>query len=245
VSELKSNRFEVVRRYLPFSRPARKLDATGNRMRIKDWITLTLSILAFLVSAGTAYFNLVRREDNVSVVASSEPFAVRMDKERLVVKSHGQTRISFINSGTRPAVILQVMLLYTQRRLTGRDECEFDQSIWLMTDLEPVVVKQNEVVTRIVNLTNGPWYENQKIKREDDGQFSFPIDEQHKESDVFPMEICLQAHLVTPSTVVYRNKSTFRYSVQGLGRWFWSFDGEGPTSQKPHLLLQESGTIFR
>jgi hypothetical protein len=58
---------------------------SDNRFRIKDWVVLALSFLAFSVSAGTAYLSVVRQEDNLSLIVRGTPLVDKDDANDLQV----------------------------------------------------------------------------------------------------------------------------------------------------------------
>src|SRR5215212_6888961 len=71
----------------------------------KDVITITLSLSAFVLSAMTAYFNVIRRVDDVRVIVSGDP-RVTFNGENLEAGLPRKYTLIFFNTGSRPAVIL-------------------------------------------------------------------------------------------------------------------------------------------
>src|ERR1700730_6611317 len=102
---------------------------------IKDYVTLTLSILAFVVSGGSAYFNILRVEENVSVAVDFRVFAVR-DQENLSVSSTQETPIVFVNSGNKPVAVMSASFVYFQTKGGGSTECSWEDGTRLKTDLD-------------------------------------------------------------------------------------------------------------
>jgi hypothetical protein len=218
---------------------------TKSAFSAKDWVSLTLSMLAFGLSVATAYYNIWRQEDNVGVVAHLPPYAVRTAKDRLSVERDAETQLAFLNSGNRPVAIMAVVLSYVQSRLKDDEECPFDSATRLATDFKPLVVKPNEVVTALVKFGDAVWYDNSNIKREGSNRLSWPVLDDNREKARFPMEICLEVMLSTPSIFgLVRRPSIFKYWAEPEGGWSWSFDGEGPVAGKPLVLVKESWSLL-
>jgi hypothetical protein len=220
------------------------VDSVG--LRLKDWISLGLSILAFGLSAVTTYYNIWRQEDDISVVAELGAFAIRTSKDRLFIEKGLPTKIAFLNSGNRPAAIMNVTLSFFQARLLGDDGCPVMQSTSINTDFAPLVIKPGDVATASVRLADGRWYENDEIKKEESDRYSFLVRPDNLELTRFPVEVCLDVRLSTPSHGShFRSVSIYKYWVEGeKGGWSWSFDGEGPTIDKPIVLLKERSWLY-
>ena len=121
-------------------------------MTFKDWVTITLSVLAFIISASTAYINLIRQDDDLRMVVQgdlrfrSEPHS---DVEPAIGLYSEDQRITFINLGNRDASItalsLGVKVFDTD---TGARTCEGGSGWQLAYDIEPFTVKGGESVTK-------------------------------------------------------------------------------------------------
>jgi hypothetical protein len=219
-------------------------DSVG--LRLKDWISLGLSALAFTLSAATAYYNIWRQEDDISVVAQLGAFAVRTSKEKLSIELDPATEVAFLNSGNRAAAVMNVTLSFFQSRLQGTSDCPVLESTSLNTDFKPLVVKPNDVATASIRVMDGQWYGNQGIKKDDLGRYSFPVRSDNLELARFPVDVCIDIRLSTPSHGShFRSVSIYKYWVEGeKGGWSWSFDGEGPPLDRPIVLLKERSGLY-
>src|SRR5262245_22304682 len=83
------------------------------RFEPKDYLTVTLSTLAFIVSAGSAYINIVKTDESVILVSHTEPF-VSLKDNKLVLSRESEGRIALINSGNRTVIVSDVVLFYLQ-----------------------------------------------------------------------------------------------------------------------------------
>jgi hypothetical protein len=123
---------------------------TSKGFAAKDWVAVTISVLALIVSGGSAYFNVIQKVENVSVTVRYAP-TVNKDGDKLVVPPETYS-VFFINSGNRPVTILGMSVLFVQHKERLAFNCyppgveaaarEFN------TDLEPFVVRENEVAIR-------------------------------------------------------------------------------------------------
>jgi hypothetical protein len=127
-------------------------------MTIKDYITLTISCLAFLVAAGTAYFN-VRQTDDVRIVTSPEPFVVIDDQGMLGVS--GQQQITFINSGNREVAVTGITLVLFKLRApppvnSQCNEAADLQVANLVYDFEPIIARPGDIMIKTFDRTLFP-----------------------------------------------------------------------------------------
>ena len=128
--------------------------ARTSQLNSKDVFTIVVSAAALLISAFTAYFGIIRQSDDLSVVIRGFPIAFRSAPERFFFAQTDST-LSFINLGTRPAVVLGVRTYFIEQKQTHNEDCVIDdaQAYHIYTtDLKPTVVKSNDVVTASVTI---------------------------------------------------------------------------------------------
>jgi hypothetical protein len=82
-----------------------KLEGASEKMKFKDWISIAFSLLALMVAVGSAYWNIVREVDKLSIaITGDNPRASINAKTRHLVVSDNNT-IAFMNSGTRAIAV--------------------------------------------------------------------------------------------------------------------------------------------
>jgi hypothetical protein len=116
----------------------------------KDWVMMTLAILAFVLSLGTVYFNILRTDD-VRVVLDRPP-KVTLDERTgalNVGKRHGT--ITVINAGNRSSAITSIGLFVSQPR-SRKDVCELGRRDRVENfEIEPFVIKPGEFAVKSLN----------------------------------------------------------------------------------------------
>jgi hypothetical protein len=138
----------------------------------KDYLTITLSVLAFVVSAGSAYFNILRTEEAVSVIVTKQVLAKRASDEVLYISPREEGELVFINSGNRSIAIYSVNLLYVQPEDRHEPKCPAS-GVEFRTDVEVTIVKPNEIIAKKIKIT-GPLF-NHQASLGPDGLYLFPI----------------------------------------------------------------------
>lgn len=208
-------------------------------LKLKDVVSLVLSTLAFAVSGGTAYYNIIRETDDLRVVISSTP-SYRIDEGLKRAAAFGDLSMVFINSGNRAAAIVRVVLEVGQPG-GGLGECGGSYTS-IVVDLEPFVVKEKEIVTKWMTLKTKS--EGFGYKLETDGAISFPLTEENLKRDTLDFDTCLNFFAATPSNA----EVTTRLFVKGL-RYAKAegADLRGGTDvvvSKPRTIVHERGSIF-
>jgi hypothetical protein len=235
----------------------------------KDYVTLTLSILAFIVSAGTAYFNILRVEENVSVAVDFRVFALirpggadfPSDQHNLSVSSVEETPIVFVNSGNKSVAVLSASFIYIQTKEGDPRKCRLergpgiDAQTLFKTDLDPLVLGPNDVIVKHVKITAAPGYQSDNIRRIGEHGFVFPVSDENRTKSKFQMQVCLGVELTTPSVSNhYSEVPIFEYLVNGDGTWSFRLADWGSTMRtvapwrrvgaEPKVLIKKVGTIF-
>jgi hypothetical protein len=223
--------------------------ASESGLTIKDWVTLTLSILAFVVSAGSVYLSTIRQNDDLSIVAHNVPLVFLTDQNSLTVEQ-AESTIILINSGNRSATIISVGIFYRQHNDETKENCgglsSWGSVMTFQTDLEPLVVKEKEVIARKVKIIDSKWYHKVNIKKTDTGTYTFPVKDEYRGKEYISVDVCLEVHLATPSVSSHRVIVLAQdYTVTAGGVFIGGgSDTEKIDWRKPKTLIKESGTIF-
>jgi hypothetical protein len=217
------------------------------RMKPREVVTLTLSILAFCLSILTGYLNFFHQEDRLSVIFQPKSLARLTDDTTLQIVPEGED-IIFVNSGTRPAVILWMQMMYVQLQ-EGESCTTYTWGRWplLSTDLGPLIVKAKDIVTQKVRITGAPpWQTEMGITLATNNGFSFKVSEANKGNKHIDMDICIEVHFGTPDLDHgSRTVSTFRHTVTEGGVLYGGSDEpRDPNDYKPRVLIRQLGTIF-
>jgi hypothetical protein len=198
------------------------------KLTMKDWITTTLSILAFLLSTISAYFTSLRQSDRLSIILSSTP-AIFIQDKKIVPSSFLAV---FVNSGNRAAVVHH-MILAVDQETPGRDRANCPKAIFAGWDVEGLVVKEKEIANKLVKL-GGAGGIDPKI----------PISEENLKRGTFPLEVCLSVRLSTPSqAMIEKRVSIIRDENFSVARGFSVTTAEG-YALGPFVLVARSGNIF-
>jgi hypothetical protein len=117
-------------------------------MSFKDLVSITLSLLAFIISAGSAYFNIVRQIDDVRVTVGDGPYLFLDDRGRTAL--FGDQQITVINSGNRSAAITDVTLVVSKgsEKLESVSECTKPETISMYYATDGFVIKPGEITVQ-------------------------------------------------------------------------------------------------
>src|SRR5580704_12946139 len=86
---------------------------------VKDWVATAIAVLALIVSATTAYFNVIRTTDDLSVVATNIP-ELKVNSVGMLELSTSDVSVILINSGNRRAAISSFLVSVSQLRPDAR-----------------------------------------------------------------------------------------------------------------------------
>src|SRR4051812_24155521 len=100
---------------------AKKAEGRSFGLLFKDWITLCLSVLAFVFSIMIGYYVTIRQKDDLRVVVSSLPDLDFDLETNLGTLSEDKMTLVFINSGTRPAIVLGVQYIISEKSNEPRE----------------------------------------------------------------------------------------------------------------------------
>jgi hypothetical protein len=205
---------------------------------VKDLVVTTIALLALIVSATTAYFNVVRTTDDLSMVATNIP-ELKVNSLGLIELSTLDVTVILINSGNRRAAISSFLVSISQLRPDTRhlgSECldelpREDRTQIYKTGLDGLVVSDKEVRTQRFKL-NGPQ--------------TFFIAPFNRGVKTFSVVVCFDIDAVTPSAADVSNYQIVR-------EWQVTKGSEGnydvtvadkPDNRKPLQIYRRVGTIW-
>lgn len=218
-----------------------KKDPQRRRISFRDVLTVVLSILAFLTSLGTAYLTIIRQSDELVMMVAHAPFARRYSQdEKQLWLQDGETDLTFLNRGTRPAAIQDIRFVIIERtteEAKTRDTCgPRGQATNLATDFHPVAVKERDVLTQRIK-----WVPGLDTERAPSGGLIFPISEQNITAGSFELTICLVVDFVLTSPGLERHSM-----YVGIGRSV-IYKNQRPWHEirgDMYELVKRTGTIF-
>jgi hypothetical protein len=220
-------------------------DKTKQGLELKDYLTIAVSLLAFLVSAGSAYFSIVRTEEAVSLISDKEPFAIIADEQTLVITPNRDGEVAFVNSGNRSAIISSIVVFYIQPQGTDERKCPDDTGINILTDFEPTVLKPGEIIVKKFKLTKAwPYYSGSiTATRTDSGDFLLPIADHNKGKKDITVDVCLNIQLSTPS-MIYHSVIIPVFQFHALEDGVNYYPQSDLIRKMPTLLVSRTGSIF-
>lgn len=217
------------------------------RMKPREVVSLVLSIFAVSLSVLTGYLNFLHYEDNLSVIFQPQTYPHRADDTTLTISPQAENVI-FVNSGTRPAVILWVELMYVQIR-PGKSCSSYTWGKWPMfaTDVKPLIVKPKDIVTQSLSINRPPSFQTKEgvVTAKGNG-YAFAVAEENRSKEYIDMDICIEVHFATPSLDHgSRIVSTFKHQVTRTGIFYGGDPRlDDKEDYRPRLLIRQVGTIF-
>ena len=207
--------------------------AESSKLTWRDFLTLTLSVLAFLMSLATAYLTIIRQTDELRLVISSAP-ATFIEKRRIEL---GDFSVSYINSGNRSAVIHYIWVIIDQETPGPSSNCARGREAGF--DPTAVVIKEKEVVATRIKA------HRVDVKSEKDERIGVPLTNENLKSGYFPYEVCLGFFISTPSQVmVKRTVSVFKTDKYDLVNGFVGQSSDEKKTDRPLVLIRRTGNIF-
>jgi len=118
-------------------------------MKFKDWMTISLSSMALIVSLNTALFSVVQQVDDVRFAPRGQTILSLDTKNKQIVIEMNGLGMTFINLGNRPASVISAGVSLALRDEGGLPlDCgrlEWDLS------LEPIILKASEMASKDIN----------------------------------------------------------------------------------------------
>jgi len=193
-------------------------------MTVKDWITTSMAIVAFVLSLVTAYVNSWPTNELAAIV-SKTPTIGFTDAE---IDFAGPVEVTFINGGNRPMGIVSVDLIAVQ----PQPDVDFKDcngtGVFGSADFKPLVVKGGEVVV-------------QGLKFTQDGPLK--IDEWNRAKQSRSVMICLSFSVATPGRLYPSLQKPLFQVNHARGEREWQYQNfYKPT--EPISLIKRRSTIF-
>jgi hypothetical protein len=214
-------------------------------MTIKDWVAITLSALAFCLSAATAYFNILRQEDNVSVTFGDVPSIIISDTKDQLLIFDDHVDLIVINSGNRGVAIsgLAMFVMQHDQSTKCKDVTSGNGGAWFTYDMEPFVVKANDLASKRLRIEK-PYF-GPEIQKTPSGQYTFAIEEINKGKSASLIEICFAVWFTTPAkSDGLQHVSGFKFKASTTGTSYDPIEMARPPWNVPRVLVKSWGTYF-
>jgi hypothetical protein len=219
-------------------------EGKSEKLGFKDKVSLIASLVALALSLATAFWTTARISEDVSVVVRGPQLAHRVDKANGKVLVDGDASdLVFINTGNRPAVILDVQIGFLTAE--GEKSCRDTKSdTRFTTSFKPLVVKDGEIGTTTVKIDSVESLNSPSPKgKTPPSNNSFYVDASVAKKSSIDAVSCLIVELSTPSVAYHRVGvpiSTFQ--MVDTGTAFNPTEAEG--RNLPQHLYTRFGTIF-
>jgi hypothetical protein len=217
----------------------------GIAMTGKDWVTIILSTLAFLLSAGTAYFNIVRQEDNVSVTFGRVPsISISETNDRFLIVED-EVDLILINSGNRGVAIsgLAMFVMQHDQHTRCKTATSGNDGAWFTYKIEPFIVKANDLEAKRLRIAQP--YSSSETPKNKSGQYTFPFEEINKGRPEALIEICFAVFFTTPGqSRGVEFVSGFKYKVTSRGYSYNPVDMARPPWNVPRILIKSWSSYF-
>ena len=199
--------------------------ATKSGFSAKDWAALSLSLLAFIVSAGSTYFSIIRIVDDVRVSIEGAAFMhIDNDTGGIIVRLQEEV-LAFSNLGNRPAAILSVALSLYQPDQEHTATCDGISSYSVRLNIQPFVVKPGDIILQQTKLDDTILLKSEKNAR----------------AQEFVVEACLTFNIVTPDNESGSVTRLLYSETVMAGGNMTIYHTKSP---HPEILLKSWGTVF-
>jgi hypothetical protein len=208
--------------------------AHRRKTALKELVSVGIAMLALVISAVTAYFNIVRRSDEVSIVIPTFP-GHWIEGKNLILS---EFTIVLINTGDRDAV-LDLIWLTVDQTTPGHDatDCKKGESVGV--DGEPVVIKAKSAISKRFNPIALSDEKGEKSTIE------VKLSEENIRNESFPLEVCIDLQISTPAealtwkTISISRSEQFRKDGKHVNPGFVSHD-----TTRPIVIVRHVGSIF-
>jgi hypothetical protein len=200
---------------------------------LREVLSMTLSVLAFILSIGTAYFTIVRQLDELSLVIPTFP-AIMTGSNYFEVNNFDLT---FMNSGTRAAVI-ELIYLAVDQQSPGDTPTNCSKGVTVGVDLLSLTIKEGDIVTKTFQAQPAG------TGQLDQHGIKVPLLDENISRGVFPLEVCLGLQIFTPSQArLSKTVSVLKADAFSVTSGFTSTSHvTEPMDRIP--LIRKIGTIF-
>jgi hypothetical protein len=196
----------------------------------KDWLSIVLSVVALLTSAGTAYFTSMRQTDILRLEVNTSPI-LSMDSSTARLSLKGDLVFFLINAGSRPAVVSALHLNVGEIGKDGKcGGTKFEAG------MDAFVVPAKDIVSKRVRFK--PGVSTKAELHESGDEISFAIEPSAEGKSAGAM--CVTAQITTPSRTGVSN------DVRLLT---YNFDKEGGSTSRivrsiPTTIWRETSSIL-
>jgi hypothetical protein len=177
--------------YTTYANVGRGGDKAGSAyVRGKDWGTLAISTLALMVAALTAYFTIVKQQDDLNAIVDGT-LNLRANDDvpgKPKIEAWSNQKITITNSGNRTASIREISLRIASSPQDG--DCFFGSTA-LPFDMHPTLLKPGDIWTNDLL-----FYKNTAFPAGYNGAF-FDLTGTHNENPI-RVSACLVFNIVTP-----------------------------------------------
>jgi hypothetical protein len=168
-------------------------------MAAKDWVGTITGTIALAISAGTAYFNILRQSDDLRVVLGGHAPGLSIDWVKGEVRPSGETTLTFINSGNRAAVVTDIQLQVAEWSRDDLATCTIERReshLNVKYQAGAIVVKAGEILVVKTALSDKRAYrQEQAILR---------LDPKKAGGDFVILSLCMIFDVVTPDNTEVR-----------------------------------------
>lgn len=211
---------------------------------MKDWISITLSILALTVSLGSTYFTIFRETDDLRVIINVLPMLSEKDNRTTL---YDDQDLTFINSGNRAAAVTRVAL-FVSKPLSQEDQnaCTSIQmhTVFVVEyAFEPFVLRPGEIMVRKLTLPRPDGKYMHEVKSAGRGK-AVAGGEPITAGEI--VRACVRFTIATPDN--FADEVWRLLFVEKLVKWGADFIPDTIPAyerSKPVILLKKSGTVFR
>lgn len=199
-------------------------------MGAKDWLSIVLSVVALLTSAGTAYFTNMRQTDILRLEVNTSPI-LSMDNSTARLSLKGDLVFFLINAGSRPAVVSALHLNVGEIDKNGKcGGTKFDAG------MDAFVVPAKDIVSKRVRFKPGRTTKAELVESGDEISFAVEPSAEGKSAGA----MCVTAQITTPS------RSGTSNDVRLLT---YNFDKEGGSTSRivssiPTTIWRETSSIL-
>jgi hypothetical protein len=220
----------------------RRPEKKKTELTVKDVISLTVSLLAFSLSAFATYIGVIRTNEQLTVAVAKIPGIRSAGDATFKVSSDDGVSLVFVNGGNKSIAITFVAVSIghvahenQEPKEACRGPLDTPYGTRLETDIAPQVVKANDVAVVNAKLVETRLLDTKTFK------MPGPDGEQRRLTEAY---VCLIVGFSTPST--------HSIAVEPIRKWsLMTTKGVGAapplleaSSVVPILLHHRSGTIF-
>ena len=130
------------------------------RLPVKERVSFVISIAAFVFSALSVIFNVsvaLRKTDDLKLYVREISAAERTGADSFRVKNDDLFLMIFTNTGNRPALVLNTVLLVNLYASPPKERCNIEPAVngyMVFLDVKPLIIKQDDIVQAYAKITH-------------------------------------------------------------------------------------------